>query len=139
MPAKYAPPKQHSDLLVKIISAVCYLTGGLAGLIYIIAGGRDNKSAFFRFHFFQAILIAMLFTLVTWTGSILSTTLAGVIGLFGPAALNQSGAIFSIVALIVQILSWSFSIIVIFGIVQSLRGRYLEIPWVSKIVRSNLR
>ncbi len=140
MPAKYAPKKvQSSDLMVKVMSALCYLTAGLAGFIYIIANGRDNKAMFFRFHFLQALLTGMLCCFITWTGSTLLSTMGGIIGLFGPAALENSMSVLSILAFAIRILGYSFSILIIAGIVQSLRGKYLELPWISKIVRSNLR
>ncbi len=140
MPAKYAPKKaQSSDLMVRVMSALCYLTAGLAGFIYIIANGRDSKAVFFRFHFMQALLTAMLGCFITWTGTTLISTVGGIIGLFGEGALEMSTPALGAVAFGIRMIGYSFSILIIFGIVQSLRGKYLELPWISKIVRGNLR
>jgi uncharacterized membrane protein len=117
--------------MMKVMSAASYLTYGIAGLIYVIANGRYSKNMFFRFHFVQAILLSIFNTFIAWTGSALGNTLGGILGLFGPAAAGARGIIGGGHVFNKQA--------VIAGVVQSLRGKYLEIPGVSKLVRQNTR
>ncbi|MDP3509499.1 MAG: hypothetical protein Q8T09_16110 [Candidatus Melainabacteria bacterium] len=140
MPAKFQPKlQQNSDMTMKVMSAASYLTYGIAGLIYVIANGRYSKNMFFRFHFVQAILLSIFNTFIAWTGSALGNTLGGILGLFGPGAAGASGAIGTGLGLVMQGVQLIYLLAVIAGVVQSMRGKYLEIPGVSKLVRSNTR
>ena len=140
MPAKFQPKlQQNSDTMMKVMSAASYLTYGIAGLIYVIANGRYSKNMFFRFHFVQAILLSIFNTFIAWTGSALGNTLGGILGLFGPAAAGASGIFGAGLVFTMQAVQFVYLIAVIAGVVQSLRGKYLERPGVSKLVRQNTR
>lgn len=140
MPAKFQPKlQQNSDMMMKVMSAASYLTGGIAGLIYSIMNGRYSKNMFFRFHFIQGLMLSMLFMFISWTGSILGNTVGGILGLFGPAAGGASGVVGGGLGLVMQGVQLIYLLAVIAGVVQSMRGKYLEIPGVSKLVRSNTR
>ncbi len=124
---------------MRVMSAASYLTYGIAGLIYVIANGRYSKNMFFRFHFVQAILLSIFNTFISWMGSALGNTVGGILGLFGPAAAGASGIVGSGIILVMQGVQLIYLLAVIAGVVQSFRGKYLEIPGVSKLVRSNTR
>jgi hypothetical protein len=62
----------------------------------------------------------------------------GFLGLFGSSLMGVSSAIGSILGLAMRLISAVLMIASIYGIVQSLRGKYADMPVVSKIVRSNL-
>jgi uncharacterized membrane protein len=136
MPAKF---QQNSETMMRVMSAASYLTYGIAGLIYVIANGRYSKNMFFRFHFVQAILLSIFNTFISWMGSALGNTVGGILGLFGPAAAGASGIVGSGIILVMQGVQLIYLLAVIAGVVQSFRGKYLEIPGVSKLVRSNTR
>jgi len=136
MPAKF---QQNSETMMRVMSAASYLTYGIAGLIYVIANGRYSKNMFFRFHFVQAILLSIFNTFISWMGSALGNTVGGILGLFGPAAAGASGIVGSGIVLVMQGVQLIYLLAVIAGVVQSFRGKYLEIPGVSKLVRSNTR
>lgn len=136
MPAKF---QQNSETTMRVMSAASYLTYGIAGLIYVIANGRYSKNMFFRFHFVQAILLSIFNTFISWMGSALGNTVGGILGLFGPAAAGASGIVGSGIILVMQVVQLIYLLAVIAGVVQSFRGKYLEIPGVSKLVRSNTR
>jgi uncharacterized membrane protein len=136
MPTKF---DRSPDTTVKLITAASYLTYGIVGLIYIIANGREKDAIFFRIHFMQAILVGAFSTLFAWTGSILASTLGGILGLFGPAARGAEAGTMMIIGLLVQGIQLVSLLVIIAGVVQCIRGKYLELPFVSKLVRSNLR
>ncbi len=113
------------DTSAKLVCAACYLTGGIAGLIYSIANGTYKDATFFRFHFLQAIMLV--------------STLTGILSLFGSATAPISGAISDIFILALNIISKLFLLCALVGIVQSLRGKNLELPGISILVRQNMR
>ncbi|CAN5410905.1 hypothetical protein BH11CYA1_BH11CYA1_36800 [soil metagenome] len=136
MPAKY---QQNSETMIRVMSAASYLTYGIAGLIYVIMNGRYSKDSLFRFHFIQAILLSIFNTFIAWAGTALMTTVGGILGLFGPAAMGASGMIGGGLGLILQLVQLVFLLAVVAGVVQSARGKYLELPGISKLVRANSR
>lgn len=128
-----------NDTVSKLVSAACYLTYGIAGLIYIIANGRDKDAIFFRMHFMQSILVGAFATLLAWGGGFFASTIGGILGLFGPGAASVQGGAMQIISLLLQGIQLVSLLIAIAGVVQCLRGKYLEIPFISKLVRANLR
>lgn len=127
------------DLTVKLVCAGCYLTFGIAGIIYTIAGGRYKDAPFFRFHFMQSIVIGLLQTLLLWGGGAMVSIVGGILGLFGNALAGITVFITDGATLVFKLMGFAFSICALLGIIQSLRGKQLEIPFVSRLVRQNMR
>ncbi|MBN8658786.1 MAG: hypothetical protein LCH63_12200 [Candidatus Melainabacteria bacterium] len=127
------------DTSAKLVCAACYLTGGIAGLIYSIANGTYKDATFFRFHFLQAIMLGIIQIFISMGGGILVSTLTGILSLFGSATAPISGAISDIFILALNIISKLFLLCALVGIVQSLRGKNLELPGISILVRQNMR
>jgi len=128
-----------ADMRIRVISALCYLSLGVVGLIYIILQAKNNESQFFRYHFMQGILIGIFIMLVGWLGSTLGMTFGGILGLFGGATAGIQGTLMLILGLIVQLVTVVGYIAIVYGMVQSLRGKFADMPVVTKIVRNNLR
>jgi len=128
-----------SDKQIRIISALCYISSGVVGLIYILLGGKNNQSMFFRFHFIQAILLGCFSVLVGWLGSGLSQFFSGLFGLMGGAGASIAVPLAIGLGYLFLAFQAVFLIACIWGVVQALRGKYADMPIVSKIVRSNLR
>ena len=135
MPTYFKSP----DFTVKLVCAGCYLTFGIAGIIYTIAGGRFKDAPFFRFHFMQSIVIGLLQTLLLWGGGAMVSIVGGILGLFGHALDGITVLITGGATLVFKLMGFVFSICALLGIIQSLRGKQLEIPFVSRLVRQNMR
>ncbi|HND07039.1 MAG TPA: hypothetical protein PKH78_14770 [Candidatus Obscuribacter sp.] len=135
MPTYFKSP----DFTVKLVCAGCYLTFGIAGIIYTIAGGRFKDAPFFRFHFLQSIIIGLLQTLLIWGGGAMISIMVGILGLFGSALGGISTLFAGGADLVFKLMGFVFSICSLLGIIQSLRGKQLEIPFVSRLVRQNMR
>lgn len=129
--------------LEKIIGGLCYLTFGLAGLLYIILGGKRGQSEFFRFHFLQSILLGIIGLILGWTSSIFVTLVNGILGVLGNLipSLTQStvAAIGSGVALGLGYIMNAGLLILLYGMIFAFLGRYAEIPLISNIVRQQMR
>lgn len=138
MPKAFGDP----ELILKILAALSYPTGGMVAFIYVLANGKGNQNYFFRFHFFQSLLLGIFAMLLTYSASALSSIFTGIVSGIGSLAgggqavsgIVSSG--FGIVALVGQA---AFAIAALVGVVQSLRGKYVDIPLVGKIARQNLR
>jgi len=130
---------KSSDTQIRIVSALSYMSYGIIGLLYVLFNGKDNKSQFFQFHFIQAILIGVICMLVGWAGSGLGNFIGGTFGLFGGGVATAGSYISMGIGLIMQLVFVVLMIGNVYGVIQSLRGKYADMPLVSKIVRSNLR
>ncbi|MBX9939049.1 MAG: hypothetical protein K2Y32_07325 [Candidatus Obscuribacterales bacterium] len=127
------------DASAKLVCAACYLTGGIAGLIYSLANGTYKNATFFRFHFLQAIFLGIIQVFISMGGSIMIDTLAGILSLFGSATAPISSAVTNVFILVLNVISKVFMLCALVGIVQSLRGKNLELPGISILVRQNMR
>ena len=123
------------DTLERLIAGLCYLTLGLAGLIYTIIQGRYARTNFFRFHFLQSILLGIFGMLLNWTSSIFVSIVGGILQMIpgmGP----------EMIMVLPLAVSWILRIgmlLLVYGLVMSLLGKEAQIPVVSKIVRQQLR
>ena len=53
------------DFIEKIISSLCYLPMGFfIGIGYILFNGKGSNNRFFRFHFFQSIILMIMITIL---------------------------------------------------------------------------
>jgi len=137
--APYFNNNSASDKQIRAISAVCYMTAGIAGLIYILLNAKNNQSMFFRFHFFQAILLGIFASLFAWLGSFLGQFLGGILALFGSGGVGLAMTLDTGLMFLFKGLQIVFMVACAWGIIQSIRGKYAEVPIVSKLVRANLR
>lgn len=138
MPKAFGDPEP----ILKILAALSYMTGGLVGFIYVLASGKGNQNYFFRFHFFQSLLLGIFAMLLSGAagalGSIFAGIASGIANLTG-GGLGIANIVSSGVIIVLQLAQLVFAIAALVGVVQSLRGKYVDIPLVGKIARQNLR
>ena len=127
------------ELVEKIVSALCYLSMGLVGLLYIIISGRSSHSPFFRFNFLQSIILGIVCYLLSWTEQAVISILSGIFNLAGGSLSNTLPTIMSGITLTIDLISKVGYLLILYGFVWALLGKYAEIPFVSKIVRQQLR
>ncbi|MCC7527738.1 MAG: hypothetical protein IT342_04405 [Candidatus Melainabacteria bacterium] len=125
----------NTDTLERIIAGLCYLTVGLAGLIYSIVQGKYARTHFFRFHFIQSILLGLFYFLISMSSSIFINIVGGILQMI-PGAGAQ---ILMVVPAGLDILVKAGSLLLLYGLVMSLLGKEAPIPIVSKIVYQQLR
>jgi uncharacterized membrane protein len=133
---------RKSDLLERFISALCYPSCGLIGLIYLLISGKHARTApFFYFHFLQSIILGILTFLLGWTGSIIKQILMGIAGLIFallPISTSVAMGIGSVIDWSLLLINGVIYILMIYGFLFSLLGKEAEIPGVSAMVRKNM-
>ncbi|HMX46337.1 MAG TPA: hypothetical protein PKC93_10335, partial [Candidatus Obscuribacter sp.] len=77
--------------------------------------------------------------LLLWGGGAMVSIVGGILGLFGNALDGITVLITGGADLVFKLMGFVFSICALLGIIQSLRGKQLEIPFVSRLVRQNMR
>ncbi|MFA6212560.1 MAG: hypothetical protein WCT03_26500 [Candidatus Obscuribacterales bacterium] len=136
MAAKF---QKNSETIMRLMSALSYLTGGVAGLMYAMFNGRSSKDDFFRYHFLQALITTMLFAFFSCCQSTLTSIFAGILGIFGSFGSGITGTLGTGMSILMLGFQLIYFLCVLGGVVQSARGKYLDIPGISKLVRMNLR
>ncbi|MGN0018996.1 MAG: hypothetical protein ACI37S_08150 [Candidatus Gastranaerophilaceae bacterium] len=127
-------------LIEKLVSALSYLTAGLIGFVWLLLGifTKSNLRPFLKYHIFQSIFLSIAYFLAIQ----LLGMLASIIN-FIPLVRN----IFSmlIFPLIIPVV-FGFSIIqiliytvILYLVLTSLMGRYSYLPWISDIIKMNVR
>lgn len=129
--------------LEKVVASLCYLTFGLAGLLYIILGGRRDQSDFFRFHFLQSILLGIIGLILGWTSGIFVTLITGILATlanFIPAISQELVAqVGAGVGLGLGYITNAGLLLLLYGMIFAIMGRYAEIPLISNITRQQMR
>ena len=136
MPWQY---EKEQTVLERVVGGICYLTFGLAGLLFIILSGKRGQSQFFRFHFLQSIVLCIISLLLSWCSGIFIQMVGSLL----------SGLAASGVGAVEQIMFWTqrslyvvitaFNLLLVYGLILSFLGRYAEIPFISDVVRRQMR
>jgi uncharacterized membrane protein len=127
------------EAVEKGISGLCYLSFGLIGLLYIILSGKSSQSPFFRFHFLQAILLGILGVLLNWTAFAFAQILLGIFGMFGDAGATPSQFLAVGLGYLNRGVSCIGILLLVYGCIMALLGKYAELPIISKLVRQQMR
>ena len=123
---KLNPDKPY--FMEKLVSALSYLSMGFIGFIYIVIIVLTKKSLkpFLKYHIFQSIFISIgYYLLCVFVGLICN------ILLFIPF-INK------ITTMIIYYLTIDI-IFVFYLVITSFQGKYSYIPWVSDIIKMNVR
>lgn len=123
------------DQKVKLICAACYLTSGIAGLIYLLVGGKGKDVDYFKFHFYHSIMLWIFMLLFGMAGGAIAGIVSGILGLFGSAAMGLQATVMTVVGIALKGFDMVIYLVCLAGIVQSLRGKHIQIPVISKLVR----
>jgi uncharacterized membrane protein len=130
--------------LERAIAAFCYPSGGIVGIIYIIISRSSTQSDFFRFHFLQSIVLALLTLLVKWSFGALDMMVGplvpGMIDLLAKMMSQDNANL--VMSCLIQGLSSIFivlALIGLYGFIMAALGKLAEIPLISKVVRQQMR
>ncbi len=134
---KFAPRYAGPPTKERIVAFACYLSFGMIGLLYLLLTGQSGRqSPFLQFNFLQSILLGFVGFLLQFASSTIAQLLGGFIGLFSPGA---AGLLVSPIALLQQLLSIAYLILVFYGAALAIAGKQPEVPLVSKLVRQQMR
>jgi uncharacterized membrane protein len=119
----------------RIIGGLSYLTCGVTGLLYMVFSKRREVSTQFRFHTFQSIFLAIVWTLIGFGSQPLITILANLVALISRdgGALVMTGAFY-----LDRIVSFAFLCMLLYGAIRAFLGKFAEIPFVSDVIHRNM-
>lgn len=139
--SNFRPPEKGSTV-ERVVAVLCYLTAGLAGIIYIIISRSSYQAPFFRFHFLQSVIIGILAMLLTWARGAFDMIAGGPFLMFSEwlnSMMPNTGAMIANGILwTVGIVFAAFSLLPIYGAIMAALGKYAEIPYISNVVRQQM-
>ena len=126
-------------VLERVVAGICYLTMGLAGLLFIIISGQRVQSDFFRFHFMQSIIIGIIGLILSWCSGILYQILGGLLGMLAPALGGAAPQVSYWLGQSITIILNAFYLLLVYGMVWAFLGKFAEVPFISDVVRRQMR
>lgn len=135
-PGSYKSSYGGPGAVERIVSVLCYLTGGIVGIIYIIISRSHYQSDFFRFHFLQSIVLAIISLLLSWALQAIPVMLGPLLGL---AQAGGGGEIIRLINQGVYIILLAYGLLPLYGAIMAALGKYAQIPYLSDVVRNQMR
>lgn len=124
----------------KLVSALSYLTMGFVGFIYlvIVILTKKNLKPFLKYHIFQSIFISIGYYLLTIFIGLVCNIL-----LFIPLINKITTMILYYTTINIifgcSIIGLFVYAVLFYLIITSFQGKYSYIPWVSDIIKMNVR
>lgn len=125
--------------LERVIAVLCYLTAGIAGILYIVISRSSYQSNFFRFHFLQSIILGIIALLLGWASNTFGMIGMPFFQLLDGLAPGVGGTIANVVVMLVQAIIVAFGLLPFYGLIWAALGKYAEIPFISNVVRQQMR
>ena len=126
--------------LEKIIEALSYLTSGFVGFVWLILGAvlKLGIRPFLLYHIYQSIFLSVLFFIVQLGLKIILDILSA-IPLIGQLVSTLTFLFTTSIFGGFSIINLALLSIVIYLTITSFMGQYSYLPWVSNIIKANLR
>ena len=132
------PWQSHSapTMIERVIAGLSYMTAGIAGIIYLLVTRNSAQSQLFRFHAYQSILLVLILMLIRWGSSFLMHMLGPLFALAGP----ETGVmLFNGTAFAFDIFEKAYYLLLVYGAIMAFLGKTAEVPFISNVVRQNMR
>lgn len=131
--------QDNATALERVVAVLCYLTSGLAGIVYIILSRSSSQSNFFRFHFLQSIIIGIMAILLQWTAGALGMVTLPLFNMLDSAMPGTGGQIANGVGFLLAAILRAFMLLPVYGLLFAAFGKFAEIPFISNVVRQQMR
>lgn len=126
------------ELIEKVVAAATYLPcpiGFGIGILFILFNGKGCNNHFFRFNFYQGALLGLLGSVIIMGMGYMVGLLQGLLGMAG-LSLAEAG---EAAGLVIQSFAIAFQLLALYGLVFALLGKFAEIPFISDVIRQNIR
>ena len=124
----------------KLVSALSYITSGFVGFIWLLLGifTKSRVRPFMKYHIFQSIFLAIAYFLLCQILGMLAAIISYIPfvnnAILMVAYLLNAPILFGIY--IIQNLIYT---LMVYLVVTSMQGRYSYLPWISDIIKMNVR
>lgn len=138
MPKKYA---QNEPLLIeKIIASLSYITFGFVGFFWLLLGlfTKNNLRPYLKYHIFQSIFISIAYFLLgAFLGLIMN--ILSLIPFVNQLVLQFTFYLNAPIIFGFSLIQTLVYAIVFYLVVTCLQGQYSYLPWISEIIKANVK
>lgn len=138
MPRKYS---QNEPLLIeKIIASLSYITFGFVGFFWLLLGlfTKSNLRPFLKYHIFQSIFISIAYFLLgAFLGLIMN--ILSLIPFVNQLVLQFTFYLNAPIIFGFSLIQTVVYAIVFYLVVTCLQGQYSYLPWISEIIKANVK
>lgn len=132
---------QNEPLLMeKIIASLSYITFGFVGFFWLLLGifTKNNLRPYLKYHIFQSIFISIAYFLISALIGLIMNILS-IIPLVNQLVLQftfylNAPLLFGFS--LIQVLIYA---VIIYLVITSFQGQYSYLPWISEIIKTNVR
>lgn len=124
----------------KLVSALSYITSGFVGFIWLLLGifTKSKVRPFMKYHIFQSIFLAIAYFLLCQLLGMLASIIS-YIPFVNNAVLMVAYMLNAPILLGISIIQILIYTLLIYLVVTSMQGRYSYLPWISDIIKMNVR
>ncbi len=127
-------------ILEKGIACASYITFGFVGFVWLLIAlfTKNNLRPYLKYHVFQSIFISIFyFLLCTFIGMMMDIlSMVPLLNVLIMQITYYLNAPLIFGSSLIQII---VDIIIIYLVVTSLQGKYSYLPWISEIIKANVR
>jgi len=138
MQNKYSP--NEPLLMEKLIASLSYLTSGFIGFIWLLLGliTKNTLRPYLQYHIFQSIFLSIAFFLLgAFLGLIMN--ILSVIPVVNQLILQFTFYLNAPIIFGFSLIQSMIYALIIYLVVTSFQGKYSYIPWISDIIKANVR
>lgn len=133
--------QQNQPLLIeRIIAALSYITFGFVGFIWLLIGifTKSSLRPFLKYHIFQSIFISFAYLIISLLLGIVMNVLS-IIPLINQLVLQFTFYLNAPLLFGFSLIQILVNAVLIYLAFTSLQGQYSYIPWVSEIIKVNVK
>lgn len=137
MQKKYS---QEPLMMEKIIAVLSYLTSGFVGFFWLLIGifTKNTLRPFLQYHIFQSIFISIAFFLLNALLGLIMNILS-IIPVVNLIVLQFTFYLNAPIIFGFSIIQTLMYALIAYLAVTSFQGKFSYIPWISDIIKSNVR
>lgn len=127
-------------LIERIIASLSYLTAGKIGFIWLLIAlfTKQNLRPFLKYHIFQSIFLVLGFFLLSFLINALGNILSFIPGL-NIVIMHITNLLGFPLISYFSVIDLAIYAVVFYLTITSFMGQYSYLPWVSDIIKANVR
>ena len=132
--------KTHPQLFEKLIAALSYMTFGTVGFVWLVLVFvlKKGMTTFVQYHVFQSIFLSIFYFIISALLGLIMQILSII-----PVVNNITGRIYYWLNMPLgaglSIINTLIYFVIFYLMLTSLLGKYSYLPWVSDIIKANIR
>lgn len=124
----------------RIIASLSYITFGFVGFAWLLAAvfTKNNLRPYLKYHVFQSIFISIFYFLVCTFLDLIMNILS-IIPIINEIIMQITFYLNAPLILGFSLIQLAVYSVILYLVLTALQGRYSYLPWISEIIKTNIR